>query len=463
MPILLQIEDEARLSRNIELYLTRAGWTVETVPDAETGLRRMPLLGPDVVLMDFNLPGMDGLAALRKLRERDPACRVVMMTGQSSVQLAVDAMKAGASDFISKPLVLADLKALLDRLAADLRAHNELSYLHARNAGGVNDIIGESDVIAGLRQRICLAVRQEPANGAVPPAILITGETGTGKELVARACHQESPRSSGPFIELNCAAIPMALIESELFGYERGAFTDARERKIGLLEAADGGTLFLDEAGEMDQVTQSKLLKVLDDFRVRRLGGIQDRQVNVRVIVATNRELELSVREGRFREDLFHRLSVVRIKVPPLRARPGDIGVLVRHFLQVFARRYAKPGLELSAQVLELLAAHAWPGNVRELRNVVEQAVLVSAGERITAEDLALQIISSPVATRIDGDAPLKHFAQLVEIERDMIRAALVESNWNVTQAAQTLGLSRDVLRYSIKRHGLQRPALPGG
>ncbi len=456
MPGLLIIEDEERLAKNIQIYFQRLGWDVECAFEAEDGLSRMGSIDPDVVLLDFNLPGMDGLAALKHLRKQGSDCRIVMMTGQSSVQLAVDAMKAGASDFISKPVVLAELKVVLDRLVQGLRMQKEIAYQHARNAGGADDLLGQAAAMHAIRQRIRRIVQQESADGSPPPAVLILGETGTGKELVARACHQESPRAGQPFIELNCAAIPAALIESEIFGHERGAFTDAKERKIGLIEAADGGTLFLDEIGEIDIATQAKLLKVLDDFRVRRVGGLRERQVNVRIVAATNRNLTESVRDGRFRADLLHRLQVMRIELPPLRERDGDITLLAKYFLGQFSRRYSKPGMEFSAQAMELLRAHAWPGNVRELRNVIEQAVLVCSGTVIEETDLSLPVITGVLVNVDRAGLELSDLSQLVEVERALILRALEKASWNVSLAAAALGITRDVLRYSIKRHRLQ-------
>jgi len=457
MPTLLLIEDETTLAKNIARYLERHGWDVDIAESAEDGLARAAELTPDVVVLDFQLPGLDGLTALARLRERDAQMRVVMLTGHGSIQLAVDAMKAGAADFLTKPVVLADLKGALDKLVGAERMRNALDYYRSRDAGGLADLIGESPAMLALKERIRRVMDAEAHDsGGLAPAILISGETGCGKELVARACHRESRRRDAPFIELNCAAIPANLLESELFGYERGAFTGARDRKIGLVEAADGGTLFLDEIGEADATTQAKLLKVLEEQRIRRVGGVQERRVDVRIIAATNQPLDVRVREGRFRADLLYRLRVISLEVPPLRVRGDDICMLARRFVDQCARRYAKPPLELSPAALDTLARYDWPGNVRELRNVIEQAVLLARASTIDAADLSLSVASAQPAR--PSTAPGASL-DLAQVERELVREALERSEWNVTQAARLLGVSRDTLRYRMEKHGLMRPA----
>jgi transcriptional regulator with PAS, ATPase and Fis domain len=352
--------------------------------------------------------------------------------------------------------VLAELKRVLDKLVNDGRMRKEIAYYHARDAGGLDDLIGESPNLLQLKASIRRVVQVNTASGIAPPSILITGETGCGKELVARACHYESPRRDGPFIEVNCAAIPANLLETELFGHERGAFTDARERKIGLIEAADGGTLFLDEIGEADLAIQAKLLKVLEDQRIRRLGSVQERRVDVRVITATNQSLEERVQEGRFRADLLYRLRVVNFHVPPLRERGADIQLLANRFLQQFARRYGKPALAFTPDAVDALGAFSWPGNVRELRNIVEQSVLIVQDATIDVTDLSLPRIAQSVT-----DHPRLNVAadgiELAAVELDLIRQALEKTGWNITRAARMLGVSRDTLRYRVDKHGLTR------
>jgi two-component system, NtrC family, response regulator AtoC len=456
MPTLLLIEDEEIFARNVQRYLERHAWDVTVAGSAEEALRRMAEIGADVIVIDFQLPGMDGLAAIATIRERDPEARIIMLTGQGNVQLAVEAMKAGAADFLSKPVALADLKKTIDKLASEGRMRNALAYYRSRDASGLGQIVGESPQIAALKDRIARVMEAEAADtGGPAPSILISGETGSGKELVARACHGESRRRDAAFIEVNCAAIPANLLEAELFGYERGAFTDAKERKTGLIEAADGGTLFLDEIGEADASTQAKLLKVLEDQRIRRLGSVTERRVDVRVITATNRDLEHMVKEGRFRADLLYRLRVITIAVPPLRSRTGDARLLAQAFLGQFAKRYGKAGATFTPAALELLDRHAWPGNVRELRNLVEQSVLLARSTTLDADDLGLAL-SPLVEERALADAGQS--LDLPQIERTAVLQALERTDWNVTQAARVLGISRDTLRYRIDKHSLVRP-----
>ncbi len=464
MASLLLIEDEETLAKNIARFLQHSGWDVEIAGTAEEGLARVAGLAPDVIVLDFSLPRMDGLAALSILRERDPCARIVMLTGQASVELAVDVMKAGAVDFLAKPVVLAQLKQVLDKVVKEVRVRNQLAYYQGRYAGGCAELIGQSPVLTALKERLCRVVQDESSDGRAPPSLLITGETGSGKELVARACHYESPRRKGPFIEVNCATLSGNLLESELFGHERGAFTDARERKIGLIEAADGGTLFLDEIGEMDLALQAKLLKVLDDHRFRRLGSVQERRVDVRVIAATNQVLAQRVEQGSFRSDLLHRLRVIGLSVPALRERGADIGLLAAHFLEQFGRSYGKPVRALTAAAQAALCAHDWPGNVRELRNTIEQAVLTARDEVIDVEDLLLpkaQEACPPVVPVVpcppQGAAAASTVASLASMERECIALGLENSGWNVTRTADLLGISRDTLRYRMERFQLRR------
>jgi DNA-binding NtrC family response regulator len=455
VPTLFLIEDEETFAKNAAAYLSRYGWDVEIAASAEDALERLAAVGPDVIVLDFNLPGMNGLQALNVLRERDPEARVVMLTGHASIQLAVDAMKAGSAEFLPKPVALAELRGMVDKLAGYGRARRELNYYHQRDAEGLDRLVGESAVILELKRRIRSVVQNEPAQGdGLPPSILITGETGTGKEIVARACHFESRRRDRPFVEVNCASIPANLLESELFGHERGAFTDARERKTGLFEAADGGSIFLDEIGEADLSVQAKLLKVLEDQRIRRVGGVTERRVDVRIIAATNRDLEARVQEGSFRADLLYRLRVILLALPALRVRGEDIALLAAAFLRRAARRYAKPGLVFSVDALEKLTQYPWPGNVREMRNVLEQTVLLAGEKTVQAADIVLPDVAPDPAAAAQGIA---EGVELATVERDLIRQALDKCGGNVTQSARLLGISRDTLRYRMGKHGLTR------
>jgi len=460
----LIVEDEPVLARNMHTYLERHGISCQIAASGEEGLELLEAGRPDVVVLDYNLPSKNGLEVLRLMREREPQLPVVMATGHGSEQVAVEAMRGGAFDYLIKPVSLHQLKQVLDRAVQQQRQTQELQHLRAAQAGGgprsaqgLAALVGRSASMQKLQGRLRqIAEADARLTEGASPAVLIGGETGTGKELVARALHFEGPRRAGPFVEINCASLPAHLVESELFGHERGAFTDARERRIGLVEAAHGGTLFLDEVGELELATQAKLLKLLEDHEVRRLGSVRMQQVDVRVLAATNRPLEAMVQAGSFRSDLFFRLGALRVDLPPLRDRAGDVTLLAGLFLARSARRYGKSGLRFSDEALRRLEGHAWPGNVRELSNVVEQCVMLSTDAVIEADDLPLPV---PPDSAFAALAPLGTDpapTSLPETERRLLLSALERNRWNVTQAARALGISRDTLRYRIDKFGLK-------
>ena len=461
MATFLIVDDEETFSKNAARFLEKGGHTVRTAATGGAGLCAFAECSPDAVVLDYRLPDIDGIAVIARIREQDATVPILMITGHGSIELAVEAMKAGANDLLTKPVALADLRQRLVVLAQRQLESSRLQYYEARDrtAGGLDAIIGESTAIRDLRDRIA-RITDVVVDGAMPP-VLIIGETGTGKELVARACHFGSARREKPFIELNCAAIPANLLESELFGHERGAFTDARERKHGLIEAADGGTLFLDEIGEMDIGMQAKLLKVIEDGKLRRVGSVQERKVDICVLAATNQDLEERIRLGAFRADLYFRLAVLKIRVPALCERTGDALVLARHFLAEFARRYRKPGIRFAPAAEAVIAGHGWPGNVRELRNVVEQAVLLAAGEVISIGELMLSqapvaVVAAPAAATPPVSADVADTgSSLDRVEREMLLQALNVASGNVSKAARELGVSRDTLRYRMEKHGL--------
>jgi DNA-binding NtrC family response regulator len=462
----LIIDDEATLGRNIATYLGRLGWETLWVASAEAGLQRLPEFRPDVILLDHNLPGATGLEALPRLLAAEPAAQVVLMTGHGSIDLAVSAMKQGAADYLAKPLALSELRLLLERLMGQHRLARAVDYYRGRvaDSSGLDKLLGASAPMQALRERIAMLIDAERAlvDGDAP-TVLIHGETGTGKELVARALHFGGARAQAPFVELNCGALPQQLVEAELFGYERGAFTDARERKTGLVEAAQDGTLFLDEIGEADAGTQVKLLKLLEDRRFRRLGSSRELQVNVRIVAATHRSLEQMVREGRFRADLYFRLRIVELTVPPLRERGEDVMQLATHFLAHHAQRYRRAVPRLDAQAMALLRQHGWPGNVRELRNAMEQALLLARGPEIGRRELAFLDLDARMAPAAPA---VPESLNLEQHERLLIQTALDRSGGNVSQAARLLGISRDTLRYRLERHGMAAdaaPTRPGG
>jgi two-component system, NtrC family, response regulator AtoC len=459
----LIIEDELVLSKNIKIYLERHDYEAVAVHSGEEGIDKLEAFLPDVVVLDYSLPNMNGLEVLSKLRSKLPDIKVIMITGNATVEVAVQAMKAGAYDYLAKPVVLSELKLLVDRALGQERVEKTLNYIQARQASRseLKNLLGESVPMLELKEKIRrLNAAEETLSDDDLPAVLITGETGTGKEVVARAVHYEGPRKAQPFIELNCATLPAHLIEAELFGYERGAFTDARERKFGLVEAADGGTLFLDEIGELELATQTKLLKVLEEKKVRRLGGLRENRINFRIIAATNQDLQRRVAEGKFRSDLYYRLKMVHLPLPPLRARDGDIMLLANAFLATHGARYRKPMLHFTPQAEKRLLGWHWPGNVRELRNMLEQIVLMAEGDAIRADEILF-----PQGAAIDevvaGDALQAQETNgktlnLEGMERQFLVTALEKSGWNVTHAARLLGLSRDTLRYRMEKYSLK-------
>ncbi len=458
---ILLVEDEATLAKNIARFLTREGFVVRAAATLQEARALLAAASPDLVLLDLSLPDGRGLDLLAEIRARHSQAKVIVLTGHGTIQTAVEAMKVGAWDFVSKPLALVELRRLIgDALAAGAA---EPGADNAAPAPGLAEMIGSSAPMLALKQQIArlLAAEQQMAHGA-PPSVLVRGETGTGKQLVARAVHFEGPRRDGPFVEINCSALPAQLLEGELFGHERGAFTDARERRQGLVEAAHGGTLFLDEIGDLEAGVQVKLLKLLEDRTLRRLGSVKEQQVDVRFITATHQPLEQLVREGRFRADLYYRLSVVTLHVPTLRERGADLLLLAEGFLAAAGRRYGRPSLSLTDEARAALLWHDWPGNVRELRNTMEQAVLAAGqDDRIGLAQLGSL---TPGAALPAATMPAEA-STLPALERRTIQQALSQAGGNVTRAARNLGISRDTLRYRMAKHGLEghMPASPQG
>ena len=464
-PAVLIIEDEATLAKNMHTYLTQHGYEAAVAGSGEAGLAQLDTFRPDCVLLDYQLPQMSGLEVLARLRRLDPQLKTIVITGQGTVDVAVQAMKAGAYDYLAKPLALSELTRLIEKALGEERRDGTLAYYQRREsaASGVATLLGTSPPMRALHAtlRQLLDAERRLTEGD-PPAVLLSGETGTGKELVARALHYAGPRRHHPFLELNCAAIPAPLLESELWGHERGAFTDAKERKPGLVEAAHRGSLFLDEIGEIDATTQVKLLKLLEEKRVRRLGGLREQHVDVRIIAATNQDLEGMVRDGRFRADLFFRLRIFHIVLPPLRARGADILLLAQTFLAQLGARYGKPGLRFSPAAEAALLQYRWPGNVRELRNTLEQTVLLAQGPVIAPDQLALCTTLAPARPAAPPAAapglPLPAGLHLETMERTLLAQALDTTHGNVTRAARLLGLSRDTLRYRMEKYAVKAP-----
>ncbi|MBI2525387.1 MAG: sigma-54-dependent Fis family transcriptional regulator [Candidatus Rokubacteria bacterium] len=464
-PLVLVVEDETILGDSIAIYLDRYDCSTLVARSGEEGVRLAEEASPDVAVVDVRLPGIDGLEVLRRIREASAATEVIMMTAHASVTAAVQAMKLGAFDYLTKPLDLDELRVVVDKAVAHLRMQRELSYLKARQGadGHVSGIVGESAPIRLLRKQIeRIASLETPAGGAAP-TVLVVGETGVGKEMVARAIHYQSPRAQGPFVEINCAAIPATLLEAELFGYERGAYTDARSAKAGLFESADGGTLFLDEIGHMDPAIQVKLLKAIEDKAVRRLGGLRQKSFNARIVAATNRDLEEAIAEGAFRADLYYRIKVLTVEVPPLRERGADIPLLARHFMRRFTAQYGLPVRDLAPDAETALLAYGWPGNVRELAHVLERAALLHGGPIVTAEQLGLAEAKRPAPVSVGaGKGVTVDFGSggivLDDVERELIVRALDTSGWNRTRASRLLGISKETLRYRMEKFHLSPP-----
>jgi two-component system, NtrC family, response regulator AtoC len=466
----LIVDDERTLARAVKAFLAEAGYEAEVAGDAETALELLPRLRPDVVFADVRLPGMSGIDLLRRIREFDPAIPVIIMTAYGTIEGAVEAVKLGAFDYMKKPVDLEELKLLADRARENALLKQELSYYRRRAANELPfaGILGRSPAMQAVMDQ----VRQVAALDETPP-VLITGETGTGKGLVARTLHTSGARAGKPFIDVNCTALPANLMEAELFGYERGAFTDAKESKIGLFEAAEGGFIFLDEVGDLELSLQGKLLRAIEERTVRRVGGIRDRRIDVRILAATNRDLEREVQRNHFRGDLYFRLAVILLHLPPLRERGEDAVLLAEHFLQRFSAKYGKDVRRIDARAREVLLSYPWPGNVRELSHVIERAVLWSRDSTLNFDHLSL---SAPMRIDSDGggrttdpvEQPLRQVngsvaqsqlpegVDLSQWERSMIEQAMREAGGNQTKAAQRLGISRDTLRYRLKKFGIQ-------
>jgi DNA-binding NtrC family response regulator len=459
----LIVDDERTLARAVKAFLAEAGYEAEVAGDGERAMELLPTLRPDVVFTDVRLPGMSGIDLLRRVREFDPAIPVIIMTAYGTIEGAVEAVKLGAFDYMKKPVDLEELKLLADRARETAVLKQELSYYRHRSNGDapVAGVLGKSPAMLGLLER----VRQVAALDETPP-VLITGETGTGKGLVARTLHRLGKRSEKPFIDINCTALPANLMEAELFGYERGAFTDAKESKLGLFEAAEGGFILLDEVGDLEPALQGKLLRAIEERTVRRVGGIRDRRIDVRILAATNRNLEQEVQRKQFRGDLYFRLAVILLHLPPLRERGEDVLLLADHFRQRFSTKYGKDVRGIDEPACRALLDYPWPGNVRELSHVIERAVLWSNESTLGARHLSLMTPHSP---RQDETAGLQPAGQghpasldstdaagdLGQWERSIIERAMLEAGGNQTRAAQRLGITRDTLRYRLKKFGI--------
>jgi len=466
---ILIIEDEKLIRWSLEKHLSSEGYTVFIAESGEEGIKQFELNRPEVVFIDNKLPGMQGLDVILKIKSLDEEAILVFMTAYGSIETAVNAMKVGASEYINKPFAFEEIDVILENIKNKISIIKEIQLLRRQQKDIVtfDHIIGEAPL---FKQIIQLSRKIAKTKSTT---ILLLGESGTGKDMFAHAIHNESDRNQKPFVTINCSSLPETLLESELFGHEKGAFTDARHLKKGLFEIAEGGTVFLDEIGEINQATQIKLLGVLENRVVRRLGGTVNIPVDIRIIAATNRDLKKAVDEKLFREDLYYRLKVFQINLPSLRERVQDIPILAEYFIKYYNHQFQKNITEINDTVRRLLMHYSWPGNVRELRNVIERAVILETMGTLQAESLPGEIVANHENIRTQGEIPdntssiadtlhlpfeisiPKAGLSLYEIEKQIIQQALYKTGNNQTQTSKLLGISRDTLRYKVKKYKL--------
>ncbi|BDG06836.1 sigma-54-dependent transcriptional regulator [Anaeromyxobacter oryzae] len=451
---ILVVDDEKLIRWSVAERLQRDGYEVLSAESGEQALEMISASPPDLMLLDVRLPGIDGVQTLQRALSLHPEVAVLMMSAHSTVDVAVEAMKHGAIDFLVKPFPFQQLDAAVQRALANSRTRRQIATLTSdkRGASALEAIVGGSAAMEQVRSMISRLATSDTTT------VLIEGESGAGKEVVARAIHFQSARADKPIMQVNCAALPEHLLESELFGHERGAFTDAHTQKRGLFESAEGGSVMLDEIGDLPPGGQAKLLRLLENKAFRRVGGVQELRADVRVIAATNVNLEERVSEGRFRADLFFRLNVVRIVVPPLREHLDDVPTLAAHFIVRFNQEMKRQVKGISPAALEMLKGYHWPGNVRELRNVVERAFILHAGtDEIRPEHLTPELRRVAPPKRQEKIVPQITEEGLVldDVERRLIAEAMERASGNQSKAARLLGVSRDTLRYRLKKHGM--------
>ncbi|HTZ17416.1 MAG TPA: sigma-54 dependent transcriptional regulator [Dissulfurispiraceae bacterium] len=453
---ILIVDDEQGIRESLTGIFEDEGYEVLAAPSAEDGLATIREKTPDIIFLDVWLPEMDGLEALSKINEMEKGIPIIIISGHANIEIAVKATRLGAYDFLEKPLSLDKVLLVAQRALERKKLEIENMVLRA----GLEKkwrLVGDSERVSSLKQQIELAAQSNSR-------VLILGESGTGKELVARLLHEQGPRSYGPFIEVNCAAIPQELIESELFGHEKGSFTGASERKIGKFELANEGSLFLDEIGDMTLQTQAKVLRVLETQVFQRVGGAKSIKVDVRIIAATNKDIAEEVRKGGFREDLYFRLNVIPIIVPPLRERKDDIAQLARFFIELFASESGIRQKELDPEVVRLFQAYSWPGNIRELRNAVERLMIMVPSSVITAADIAALGMLDPSRAVREND--FFSYATLKEardaFEKDYICRKLQENDWNITRTADAIAVERSNLHKKIKSYGISESRIKG-
>ena len=453
----LLVEDEVLFARAVVKRLKQAGFDCEHAETLADGRMLARQFMPDFALLDMRLPDGNGLELLTEFTSK--GISAIVMTAHGDLSDAVNAMKSGAADYLKKPVDLEELLLAIQKVEATARLKHQLDYSRQRNTHAIegHEFLGESQAMRFVRMQVERVARLVPVGEAVPPTVLIQGETGTGKDVVARLLHVSTANSDRPFVHVDCASLPAELIESELFGHEKGAYTNAQGSRCGLIEAAEDGTLFLDEIGELPLGLQAKLLNVLERRVVRRLGSTKERSVPARFIAATNRNLQQMVQEGTFRSDLFYRLNVLTIVLPPLRERQDDVLLLAQHFAAQTERRYGLPKREFSADAVAALKTYAWPGNVRELRHQVSRAIMLSREELITAADMALPLQSEQVVNlNAGGVMASRDDLTLDAAEKMLIENALRLTHHNVSEAARHLGITRMAIRYRMSKHGIK-------
>jgi two-component system, NtrC family, response regulator AtoC len=451
-PTILVVDDEPLIRWSLTERLTTEGYRILEAETA-TGALAKHDEGVDLVLLDYRLPDGDGLSVLKQIKARDPDALVILLTAVSSVDTAVEAMKHGAYHYANKPFNLDEIALLVEKALETTRLRREVRALRATQAQPYSPdrMVGQSPAVLAVKA-LLRKIAASPAS-----TVLLTGESGTGKDLAAKVLHYNSGRASKPFMNITCSALPDALLESELFGHERGAFTGADRQKRGLLEMADGGTVFLDEIGEMVPGLQAKLLRFLEEKTFKRVGGSSDIRVDVRVVAATSRHLQEEVRQGRFREDLFYRLNVLPIPLPPLRERREDIPLLVAFYLDAYNAEFKKRVRGVNDEAMRALQCYGWPGNIRELRNAIERALLLAEGDTLTVADIPLGIGGT---VRVgDGLELPAGGIDLEQLERSLVVQALERTGWNQTKAAALLGVNRDQIRYRIEKFHLEKTA----
>jgi two-component system response regulator AtoC len=452
MANLLIVEDDDSMRATLEDVFQKKNKNVVSVSTGEEALEEFSRNQPDLVLLDIRLPDTDGLTLLRKIKETAPDMLVIIMTAYPQIQTAIQAMKAGAYDYINKPFDLDEIRIVVEKALETRQLKDEVTHLRRERAATVQStkILGESAVIAQTRNLIRM-VAETPKT-----PVLLSGESGTGKEIAANAIHYQSARADKALIKVNCSALPDNLLEDELFGHERGAFTDAKELKKGLFEMADGGTLFLDEIGEMSPSLQPKLLRILEGEPFRRVGGTREIRTDVRVIAATNRNLSAMVEEGTFRKDLYYRLKVMEIRLPTLHERREDIPLLVNHFIESHNREIGKKITSVTEPGFRMLMNYEWPGNVRELKNVIERAVILAEGEAIDRKHLPLELCQAAARENFKAAAPVDMDLTLEDLEREYILQTVRNVDGNRSIAARKLGISRSTLIERLKRYDFQ-------